>query len=138
MKKNLRELFDKATPAELDAFADDLDASDLPPDVLASVKNKVYAKTNIKRKPARSVWLRLGTIAACFAVIVGVVIALPILRKSSGITHTTDGNSESEGTGNIRPLHWNDVSSFFGTSDVTQTPSEMYMRAFCENTSGGR
>ena len=47
MKKNLRELFDKATPAELDAFADDLDAIDLPPDVLASVKNKVYAKTNI-------------------------------------------------------------------------------------------
>ena len=136
MKKNLRELFDKATPAELDAFADDLDSSDLPPDVLASVKNKVYAKTNIKRKPARSVWLRLGAIAACFAVIVGAVLALPILRKSSGITHTTDGNSESEGTGNIRPLHWNDVSSFFGISGVTQTPSEMYMRAFCEITSG--
>ena len=39
MKKNLRELFDKATPEELDAFADDLDSSDLPPDVLASVKH---------------------------------------------------------------------------------------------------
>ena len=88
MKKNLRELFDKATPAELDAFADDLSASDLPPDVLASVKNKVYAKTNIKRKSARSVWLRLGAIAACFAVIVGAVLALPMMWEDGNSTTT--------------------------------------------------
>lgn len=89
-----------------------------------------------QRKKRRSAFLRFGAIAACFVVIVGAVLTLPIIHQDSGITPTTDGNSESEGTGNIRPLHWNDVSSFFGTSDVTQTPSEMYMKAFCEITSG--
>ena len=76
MKKKLKDILDNATPAELDAFADDQNAIDLPPDVLTSVKNKVYAKTNIKRKTARSVWLRLGAIAACFAVVVGVVVVI--------------------------------------------------------------
>lgn len=93
MKKKLKDILDNATPAELDAFADDLNAIDLPPDVLTSVKNKVYAKTNIKRKTARSVWLRLGAIAACFAIIVGAVWALPMMWND-----TTPGEESTSTT----------------------------------------
>ena len=98
MKKKLKDILDNATPAELDAFADDLNANDLPPDVLTSVKNKVYTKTNIKRKPARSVWLRLGTIAACFAVVVGVVIALPMMWEDGNSTTTESTITEPQVT----------------------------------------
>lgn len=98
MKKKLKDILDNATPEELDAFADDLDSSDLPPDVLASVKNKVYAKTNIKRKSARSVWLRLGAIAACFAVIVGVVLALPMMWENGNSTTTESTITEPQVT----------------------------------------
>ena len=129
MKKNLRELFDKATPAELDASADDLDAIDLPPDVLASVKNKVYAKTNIKRKPARSVWLRLGAIAACFAVIVGAVLALPMMWEDGNSTTTESTITEPQVTLPAVPIWDNtlysadELAKLFGFDKPANTDS---------------
>ena len=48
MKKKLNEIFDEAKPQEFDQFSDELNAPELPDEVLASVKGKVYAKTKLK------------------------------------------------------------------------------------------
>ena len=83
MKKKLNEIFDEAKPQEFDQFSDELNAPELPDEVLASVKGKVYAKTNLKKemKTTKSVWLRFGAIAACFLLIVSAVIVVPMLRE---------------------------------------------------------
>ena len=99
MKKKLNEIFDEAKPQELDQFSDELKAPELSPEVLASVKGKVYAKTNLKKekKTTKSVWLRFGAIAACFLLIVSAVIVVPMLREDEpGIIpgpRTTDDNN---------------------------------------------
>jgi hypothetical protein len=82
MKNKLNEIFDEAKPQEIDQFSDELNAPELPDEVLASVKGKVYAKTNLKKemKTTKSVWLRFGAIAACFLLIVSAVIVVPMLR----------------------------------------------------------
>ena len=83
MKKKLNEIFDEAKPKELDQFSDELNAPELPDEVLASVKVKVYAKTKVKskRKNNSGIWMRFGAIAACFLLIVSVIIAVPMLRE---------------------------------------------------------
>lgn len=55
MKKKLNEIFDEAKPQEFDQFSDELNAPELPDEVLASVKGKVYAKTKLKKdnKPSK-------------------------------------------------------------------------------------
>lgn len=74
MKKELHELFDEATSEELDLFAEELETTALSEAVLASIKEKVYAKT--KPKNAKPIWLRFCIIAACFCLIVsGFVLA---------------------------------------------------------------
>ena len=96
MKKKLNEIFDEAKPQELDQFSDKLMAPELPDEVLASLKGKVYAKTNIKKekKTNKSVWLRFGTIAACFLLIVSAVIVVPMLREDDpGIIPNPDNDS---------------------------------------------
>lgn len=93
MKKKLNEIFDEAKPQELDQFSDELKAPELSPEVLASVKGKVYTKTNLKKekKTAKSVWLRFGTIAACFVLILSAVIVVPMLREDHGVEpYTSD------------------------------------------------
>ena len=83
MKKNLHELFDEATPEELEPFSDTFGAPDLPPETLSSVKAKVYAKTGWKSKHKRPKmgWYRFGALAACFALVVGAIVLVPMLRK---------------------------------------------------------
>ena len=82
MKNKLNEIFDEAKPQELDQFSNELTAPALPDEVLASVKGKVFAKTNLKKenKNTKSVWLRVGAVAACFLLIVSAVIVVPMLR----------------------------------------------------------
>lgn len=84
MKKKLYEIFDEANPEELDLFSDELNAPQLSDDVLASVKNKVYFRTDLKkgRKNIKGIWLHFGAIAACFALIVSAAISVPILRDA--------------------------------------------------------
>ena len=92
MKKNLNEIFDGFTPEELDKLSDELNAEKLPDEVMSAIKDKVYAKTNIKNtlkvksahRTPRAVWLRTAAVAACFAVIVGVVALFPTLRRDDG------------------------------------------------------
>ena len=78
MKKKLNELFDQATPRELDGFSDALNAPALSDETLASIKNKVYTKTKLNPEPKRvqkprtprMIWLRVGALAACLCLIV--------------------------------------------------------------------
>lgn len=83
MKTNLHELFDGAKPEELEPFSDALDAPDLPPETLSSVKEKVYAKTGLKpgRKRYKNIWFRFGALAACFALVVSAIVLIPVWRK---------------------------------------------------------
>ena len=142
MKKKLNDIFDEAKAEELNQFSDELNAPELPDEVLASVKGKVYAKTNLKKemKTTKSVWLRFGAIAACFLLIVSAVIVVPMLREDEpGIIIPPDNTTNNDNPGNVRPLHWDDVSSFFGasgTSGNVGNPAEMYEKVFYEITSG--
>lgn len=47
MEKKLYELFNEATPSELDQFTEELQTPELEHTVLSSIKNKVYAKTKL-------------------------------------------------------------------------------------------
>ncbi|MBQ5634095.1 MAG: hypothetical protein IIV11_04340, partial [Clostridia bacterium] len=75
MKKKLNEIFDEMSPSELEAFGDALSAPELEEKELAAIKERVHATLKIKKKrsPAR-VWLRVGIIAACLAVIIPVAV----------------------------------------------------------------
>ena len=90
-----------------------------------------------KNKKPKSVWLRFGAIAACFLLIVSVILAVPMLREDD--PGVIPGPGTTDNPGNIRPLHWDDVSSFFGasgTSGNVGNPAEMYEKVFYEITSG--
>lgn len=102
MKKKLNEIFDEAKPEELDQFSDELKAPELSPEVLASVKGKVYAKTKLKKekKNNKNVWLRFGAIAACFLLIVSVIIAVPMLREGDPGVIPGPGTDSGVETGN--------------------------------------
>ena len=84
MKKKLHEIFDDAKPNELDRFSDELNAPELTDWMLASIKEKVYTKTKIKKekKNPHGIWIRFGAIAACFVLILSAVIVVPMLRDS--------------------------------------------------------
>ena len=85
MKKKLNEIFDQAKPQELDQFSNELDAPKLSLQVLASVKDKVYVKTKLKKekKNYKSMWLRFGAIAACFVLIISAIIVAPMLKEDT-------------------------------------------------------
>lgn len=115
MKKKLDEILDKAAPGELDRFSGELGEPKLPPEVLSSVKNKVFAKTGLEntRKTPRAVWLRLTAAAACFCLVVAAVVALPRMLA--------DGADTTYPQGTERPLLWGDINSFFGNSSASST-----------------
>ncbi len=102
MKKNLNEIFDEITPEELDKFSDELKAEKLSDEVMTSIKGKVYAKTNIEKavkvkkegRTPRAVWLRVGALAACFAVIIGTIALLPTLREEDPADVITPSGDE--------------------------------------------
>lgn len=85
MKKKLNEIFDKATPEELDQFSDELNSPTLTDEVLISIKDKAFAKTKLRynNKSPKTVWFRFGAIAACFALIVSAIIVVPRLIEDT-------------------------------------------------------
>ena len=78
MKKSLYEILDGAEPKELDLFEKESKVSPLSSEIETSIQEKVYAKTGLKKekKRARSVWLRMGALAACALFIVGMITVL--------------------------------------------------------------
>ena len=127
MKKNLNNFFDEATPQELDQFSDELNAPKLPDEVLGSIKNKVYVKTNLtkEKKNKRSLWLRFGVIAACLVMILGVFIFALILRENNSeilSDNDTDADVKTENLDNSDNADNTDVnlspeSTFFDSLD---------------------
>jgi len=115
MKKKLDEILSKAVPSELDSFSEELGERKLAPEVLSSVKNKVFERTGLKntRKTPKAVWLRLTAAAACFCIIVTALTVLP--RVLSGGANTTYPQ------GTERPLLWDDINSFFGNNSASST-----------------
>lgn len=83
MKKTLNHIFDEANANEIENFVKQNAAPEVSADTLSAIKDKVYAKTNLKneRKPNKNVWLRFGAIAACFLLIISAVIVVPMLRE---------------------------------------------------------
>ena len=83
MKKTLNHIFDEANAGEIENLVKQNAAPEVSVDTLSSIKDKVYAKTNLKkeRKTNKNVWLRFGAIAACFLLIVSAVIVVPMLRE---------------------------------------------------------
>ena len=80
MKKTLNNIFDGATPHELDVFSDNLNAKELPSETLTAVKQKVYEKNKLSKKSTTRAWARALSLAACFALILSAVIVAPLLK----------------------------------------------------------
>lgn len=70
MKKHLTELFDRATPEELDAVLKNIEAEPLPADTLARVRARTAEATKLPPKKARRLPFRLKPLAAaCLALV---------------------------------------------------------------------
>lgn len=142
MKKSLNNIFDEANANEIDNLVKQNAASDVSAETLSSIKDKVYAKINLKKekKNNRGMWMRFGAIAACFLLIVSAIIVVPMLREDDpGVIIPPDDTTNNDNPGDIRLLHWNDISSFFGVTGESgnmSSSSEMYEKAFCEIVSG--
>ena len=85
MKKTLNNIFDGATPHELDVFSDNLNAKELPSETLTAVKQKVYEKNKLSKKSTTRAWARALSLAACFALILSAVIVAPLLKDDEPI-----------------------------------------------------
>lgn len=89
MKKKLNDILDEMTPEELDRLSTELNSEHLPNEVVSSIKEKVYAKTNIvntakiksENRTPMGVWIRMGALVACFALIIGAIALLPTFRE---------------------------------------------------------
>ena len=71
MKRNLKDIFDSATPDELDIISYKLESEEIKDATLESIKEKVFAKTNLKRSlGGKGKWIWSVAVAAvlCFAV----------------------------------------------------------------------
>ena len=82
MKKTLHNLFDEAYANEIETLVAQNAASDVSADTLSAIKDKVYAKTNLKKekKRTKSMYLRFGAIAACFVLILSAVAIVAMLH----------------------------------------------------------
>jgi len=85
MKKTLNHIFDEANAGEIDHLVKQNAAPEVSAATLSSIKDKVYAKTNLKKekKATKNEWLRFGAIAACLVLIVSVVIVVQMLREDN-------------------------------------------------------
>ena len=142
MKKNLNEIFDGVTPEELDKLSVELNAEKLPDEVMSSIKEKTYAKADIKaaakvkresRVPS-AVWIRVGALAACFALIVGAIVLLPTLRADE----PSDSIAPVETSGDITEGGVVDTSAVTVATTVAATKKEgLPQKIYGDVSSGG-
>ena len=76
MRKSLTNIFDEANADEIDNLVKQNKAPNVSADTLLSVKDKVYAKTHLQKekKINLDMWMRFGSITACFCLILVVSI----------------------------------------------------------------
>ena len=142
MKKNLNEIFDGVTPEELDKLSVELKEAELPDEVMSSIKEKAYAKADIKaaakvkrgsRVPS-AVWIRVGALAACFALIVGAIVLLPSLRADE----PSDSIAPVETSGDITEGDVVDTSAATVSTTVAATKKEgLPQKIYGDASSGG-
>lgn len=142
MKKNLNEIFDGVTPAELDKLSVELKEAELPDEVMSSIKEKTYAKANIKatakaKRESRTppvVWFRVGALAACFALIIGAIALLPTLRADE----PSDIITPVETSGDITEGGVVDTSAATVATTVAATKKEgLPQKIYGDVSSGG-
>ncbi|MBQ7378910.1 MAG: hypothetical protein IJW70_04430 [Clostridia bacterium] len=75
MKMKLTKILDQATPEELDEISTFLQASEVPPECLRSIKKRVYAKAGIARHLTGRRWFVCAIAAASLCLVVGVAFA---------------------------------------------------------------
>ena len=99
MKKTLNHIFDEANAGEIENLVKQNAAPEVSADTLSAIKDKVYAKTNLKKekKPPIRIWLRFGAIAACFALILSAVIVVPMLREDDPVVPPDNGSVGNDG-----------------------------------------
>lgn len=109
MKKTLYELFDQATPDELELLSSELEGNLLPQKVLSSVKSKVYAKTEfahcnnekgriiMKEKKFTRLYKTLLASAACLALVAGCFAGYAALSRGQqqSLPSKSDASSDS-------------------------------------------
>lgn len=83
MKKTLNDIFDEASASEIEDLVNRNAAPTVSDETLLSVKDKVYAKTGLKKKDKSriGIWMRFGAIAACLALTIGAVIMIQMPGK---------------------------------------------------------
>lgn len=101
MKKSMNNIFDEASASEIENLVKKNDAPDVSDDTLISIKNKVYAKTGIANSKKKRAfvfrWQSYIAVAACFALIVGAITVVPMLRAGdpSEVTPPSDESHAS-------------------------------------------
>jgi len=106
MKKTLHNIFDEANANEIDNLVNQNTVPEVSGETLSSIKNKVYAKTKLKKgtNNNKGTWLRFAAIAACLLLIVSAVIVAPMLREDDpefGTSIDAETEKEEDGTNEI-------------------------------------
>ena len=97
----------------------------IDPDIVErfiSMDNKLQKKVN--KSKTKAIWLRLGAIAACFALIVGTILIVPMFRedKPSGPPIADTGTSSDSSIDTLPPSQ--EETDVFTNSDTTDIPSQ--------------
>ena len=97
----------------------------IDPDIVErfiSMDNKLQKKVN--KSKTKAIWLRLGAIAACFALIVGTILIVPMFRedKPSGPPIADAGTSADSSIDTLPPSQ--EETDVFTNSDTTDIPSQ--------------
>ena len=106
MKKSLEHIFDEANASEIERLVDQNAAPDVSADTLASIKNKVYAKTGIakmkKKKPLIFRWQSYAAAAACLCLVFGLMFGMGILPLP--VAYAAEASPENDKEYAIRTL----------------------------------
>lgn len=97
----------------------------IDPDIVErfiSMDNKLQKKAN--KSKTKAIWLRLGAIAACFALIVSTILIVPMFRedKPSGPPIADTGTSADSSIDTLPPSQ--EETDVFTNSDTTDIPSQ--------------
>ena len=85
MKKSIQSIFDEAKASEVENLVSKNVASDIPADTLSSIKNKVYAKTGIKKSQNKTFgfqWQPYAAVVACLCIVVGILFGTGVFNVS--------------------------------------------------------
>lgn len=99
MNKKLSDIFNEAEPAELDGFCETLQSADVPPQILASVKEKTFEKAGFVTKHSKptGIWWRVAAIAACLCLAIAAVVMLAQPEQDDpGLFVPGDGTQASD------------------------------------------